>query len=86
MSKNINLLSVLQKNDGTRKMVDDCISDVADSEGIVIFGAGVGGGMLYDLLESRDLTCKILCWSDNNALKFGQTYKTDKLDITPPSF
>lgn len=38
------LLSNLASNDGTKEMVRSCIEAVLESKGIIIFGAGVGGG------------------------------------------
>lgn len=38
------LKELLRNDDGTQKMIDDCINVVQQSEHLVLFGAGVGGG------------------------------------------
>lgn len=40
--------------------------------------------MLYQLLKSNYLTEKILCFSDNNEIKFGRNYCEDRLLIVSP--
>ena len=38
------LKDLLKTEDGTKKMVNECLKIVKNSSGIIIFGAGVGGG------------------------------------------
>ena len=37
------LNNLLSHEDGTQRMVEDCIDIIEQSAGVVIFGAGVGG-------------------------------------------
>ena len=37
----------LSQYDGTTEMVESCLNLVRESEKVIIFGAGVGGGQLY---------------------------------------
>lgn len=65
-------------------MIDKCLKDVSESNGVVIFGAGVGGQDLYNLLVENSMQDKVVAFSDNNELKFGSTYMRDDLYIIPP--
>lgn len=75
------LEKLLSKSDGTTQMVDKCIACVEKSSGVLVFGAGVGGAKLYELLSARDLDSKIVAWIDNNELKWEKTYMNDSLEI-----
>lgn len=79
------LRSLLSTLDGTGMMVDECLKAAAESRGLVIFGAGVGGEQLYRLLMDNGLEDRILAWSDNNHLKFGRWYMDERLRIIPPN-
>ena len=76
---------LLEKHDGTKEMLEACTSMVKASDGIVIFGAGVGGRVLYNILREHGLENKVLGFSDNNELKFGKHYCEDRLCIIPPN-
>lgn len=75
---------VLEETDGTRKMIEECLTTVKCSEKVVLFGAGVGGGKLFNLLKEHNLSDKILAWSDNNHLKFGRSYMQSSLKVVNP--
>ena len=42
---------VLSANDGTNVMLNACLEVVKKSKKVVIFGAGIGGGGLYNVLK-----------------------------------
>ena len=44
------LTELLSKIDGTNKMVNDCLKTVRESNKVLIFGSGVGGKALYELI------------------------------------
>lgn len=79
-----NLREQLESSDGTQTMMESCLECVKKSNGVIPFGAGVGGGSLYDLLKENGLTGKLLGWADNNRLKFGKPYKANDLLIFDP--
>ncbi len=79
------LKELLSKYDGTKQMVEDCVNVVKNSDGIVIFGAGVGGAALYKILKQKQLDSKILAFSDNNELKFGKNYCEERIKIVNPN-
>lgn len=79
------LKELLETKDGTERMIQECIDVVANSKGVVIFGAGVGGSKLYDLLVKKELDYKVIAFSDNNHLKFNKSYISDKLFIISPA-
>ena len=64
----------LLKFDGTETLVNLCLEVVRRADRIIIFGAGVGGVTLYNLLATNKLEDKIIAWSDNNYLKFGKPF------------
>ena len=74
----------LLRYDGTKEMIESCVEIVKKSDGIVIFGAGVGGKALYNLLKSNGLDSKICAWSDNNQIKWGKKFLDDRLDVIEP--
>lgn len=76
------LKRLLQSEDGTLNMVSECLRFVNESENIIIFGAGIGGAKLYELLERNQLQGKISCFSDNNVLKH-ETFYCGKIVISP---
>lgn len=79
-----NIMELLEKEDGTKAMIQECFKVVAASKRIIIFGAGVGGKTLYDLLDQNGMSDKVIAFSDNNNLKFETTYMTDKLYVIQP--
>jgi len=78
------LKTLLDKVDGTKRMIDECLKLVTDRNSFVIFGAGVGGECLYKLLKTNHLESKIIGYSDNNSLKFNKSYMDENLIIIPP--
>ena len=78
------LREILEHEDGTVAMINRCLEVVRNSNGIVAFGAGVGGAALYNLLKDNGLSSKILCYTDNNSLKFGRSYCEDRIIILQP--
>lgn len=78
------LETLLDKVDGTKRMIDECVKLVEDKDSFVIFGAGVGGECLYKLLKANHLEKKIIGYSDNNSLKFNKSYMNENLIIIPP--
>jgi len=79
-----NLKNILVKDDGTAQMISDCLEIVRSADGIIIFGAGVGGEELYKLLEKNGLSDKICAWADNNELKINTWYMREDLLVLPP--
>lgn len=79
-----NLRDVLEKRDGTGNMIERCLEVVKKSQGVVIFGAGVGGAKIYNILKDYNYAEKIKAWSDNNELKFGHQYMEERLKIVSP--
>lgn len=82
--KEMRLIDKLERLDGTKRMVEECMDVVRKSEGVIIFGAGVGGRALYEIIRDRDLTNKILAFSDNNEMKYGKTYCDEHILIEEP--
>lgn len=78
------LSDLLEKNDGTNKMVSDCLQTIKDAKKVLIFGSGVGGKALYELVAKNNLLDKLVAWSDNNVLKFNTTYCNKSLKVVPP--
>lgn len=78
------LKDILENVDGTREMINTCLDLVSKSNGIVIFGAGVGGKCLYNLLEQHKLEEKIIAYSDNNNLKWNKEYMRNNIRVIPP--
>lgn len=78
------LKELLETKDGTAQMVNECLNVVKKADKIIIFGAGVGGRMLYELLTKNSLEEKILCFSDNNKMKHGKQYCHNRLSIECP--
>ena len=76
------LSELLEKEDGTEKMINDCLEFIKKADEVVIFGAGVGGDALYNLLKKRHLEEKIVYFSDNNILKHG-TFLGKKEVVAP---
>lgn len=83
MRKRLNEL--LETEDGTKEMIRQCLNVGKKSEKIIIFGAGVGAGILLNLLKKNNLGDKVVAFSDNNHLKFNKTYMSEKLYVTPPA-
>ena len=81
----MNLIDYLSSEDGTERMVSECLKFVDESDGIIAFGAGIGGEALYHLLKDNHLDSKLLGWSDNNELKWGRSYQSQKLMVIPPN-
>jgi len=79
------LIDYLSSEDGTERMVSECLKFVDESDGIIAFGAGIGGEALYHLLKDNHLDSKLLGWSDNNELKWGRSYQSQKLMVIPPN-
>lgn len=77
------LIDFLCREDGTKEMIDSCLRIVTQSKGLIIFGAGVGGRQLLDLLQRKNCSEKILCFSDNNALKYNSKM-TDEVIVVEP--
>lgn len=80
----MSLLDNLNMEDGTARMISECILQAQKHERIVAFGAGVGGKTLYNLLKKNGLDDRLIAWSDNNELKFGKTYMSDRLEVIRP--
>ena len=78
------LLNELSQTDGTKHMIAECIETARNYDRIVLFGAGVGGGVLYSLLDANGLIGRVVAWSDNNRLKFNTTYMNDALKVISP--
>ena len=81
--KDLKLL--LETEDGTERMVKECIETVANSSGVIIFGAGVGGLSIYNILRKYRYLDKIVAFADNNPLKQGNSYCENRLVIENPS-
>lgn len=80
----MSLREKLMCSDGTSKMISECIRTIKKSKGVVVFGAGVGGEALYNLLRKEKLEDKILAWTDNNCLKVGTYYMDERLPVLNP--
>lgn len=78
------LKRMLETEDGTARMVGECLEAARASAGVIVFGAGVGGAALYGLLKENGLEHKILCFSDNNEMKFHKAYCEGRLAVQPP--
>ena len=76
---------VLSANDGTNVMLNACLEVVKKSKKVVIFGAGLGGGGIYNVLKESGMLDKVIAFSDNNTIKWNETYMDEKLYIIPPS-
>lgn len=68
------LQNFLENEDGTRHMLEACLAIAATAKEIVIFGAGVGGEMLFNILKKNGLSEKVRAFCDNNQLKQGTSY------------
>ena len=66
-------------------MIEECISVFQIGYDNIIFGAGVGGAILYKILKKYNLTEHILGWSDNNRVKHNLSYMEERLKIIPPN-
>ena len=66
-------------------MISECLETVRKYDKVIIFGAGVGGKTLYSLLKERGLSKRILCFSDNNAMKFGRSYCEERIRVINPN-
>lgn len=78
------LAEKLAKYDGTQEIVQKCLEITANYEKVVIFGAGVGGKALYNLLKQHGLSNRIIAWSDNNKLKYNTSYMEERLLVIKP--
>ena len=76
------LQNFLENEDGTRHMLEACLAIAATAKEIVIFGAGVGGEMLFNILKKNGLSPKVRAFCDNNQLKQGADYCGKKI-ISP---
>lgn len=78
------LENVLNDVDGTDIMLNECLEVVKKSEKVVIFGAGIGGRGIYGFLKDNGLLNKVIAFSDNNTIKWYETYMEEKFIIIPP--
>lgn len=78
------LKQVLMCEDGTKKMMNECLDVVKNSNRVLIFGAGVGGAALFKILKNNNLENKVLAFADNNPLKIGKNYCDNNLIIVAP--
>lgn len=70
----MDLINLLEKKDGSKEYLRECLNTVLGVTQIIVFGAGVGGKKLYEFLKFHNLSEKIVCFSDNNELKFNTLY------------
>lgn len=68
------LHDLLDWSDGTALYERNLLEKVLEYEMVVIFGAGIGGKMTYELLEKHGLSEKVKVFSDNNPDKIGSCY------------
>lgn len=83
MSKS--LKDMLETEDGTANMVKQCLDIVSNSEEVLIFGASVGGTILYNMLKEKGLDNKIIAYSDNSKTKLNKNFMSDRLIVVPPA-
>lgn len=76
------LCKKLSTEDGTTKMCNECLAVVNNADSVIIFGAGVGGRQLFDFLVENNLQHKVGAFSDNNTLKFYNSFRG--VNIIPP--
>lgn len=69
-----NLEAILEWNDGATEYEKCLLQKASEYEGIIIFGAGIGGKMTLDLLDENGLRHKVKAFSDNNTNKVGTSY------------
>lgn len=76
------LKNQLEWIDGTWKYKKELLDKVRQYEEIIIFGAGIGGGQTYELLQRYGYEKKVKAFSDNNKNKIGKNY-LGKMVISP---
>ncbi len=74
MSNCHKLENILDWTDGTTAFKDTLLEKAEKYQQILIFGAGIGGKMVYDFLSEHSQEHKVIYFSDNNKNKTGGSY------------
>lgn len=68
------LEELLSKEDGTKKLLEEILILLQEKKKFIIFGAGIGGSVLFQYMKKQNLRDKLIGFSDNNVLKVGMYY------------